>query len=486
MRRTTDGIRPMSQRLSALIVNYDSGAFARACVESLRAEWRREGQAAERLEIILLDNRSPTDQAEHLAALEADGVLVMREETYHGYGGGMNRALAVSRGEPGDVVAVLNPDTVFLPGSLRPLLRTLALHPDCGAVGPRTSVDPGGLLELPPVPLPTAREEAGAAAAHLLPAWARRRGRRRLTDSLERWTSPHPEDVEMLSGCCLLLRRDTLARLERESGHGLFDEDYPLYYEDADLCARLRALDLRLVLQGDARIVHHWSRSAGHAERFARVAGPRLERSRARWQAQNFTGLGRRLTARLEQLAGAAAEAGRLPAAHGLVELGELGAAPALTWEGSRPWVLEICLSPAFTLAAGSVGQGSSVTLPEEAWEWLFPARYFARVTDRKTGRLLGAWTFIKRGVERRLPLALGEYADLAHRRPAPGAHRSDSGLRPEQEPPGVAPGQLPAPVSLLAAASPICPPGPNNGHRHAFSHVTAPSPMPKLTIAPN
>ncbi|MDP6369593.1 MAG: glycosyltransferase [Planctomycetota bacterium] len=456
MSGTTDGNRPMPVRLSALIVNYESGALARACVDSLRGEWQREGLAPERLEIILVDNASPTDQAEHLAALEADGVRVLQESANHGYGGGMNRALAVSTGGPLDVVAVLNPDTVFLPGSLAPLLRTLALHPDCGAVGPRTSVDPAGLLELPPLPRPTAAEEAGAALAHLFPAWARRRSRRRTETARRRWTSQHPEDVEMLSGCCLFLRRDTLLQLERETGHELFDPSYPLYYEDADLCARLRSLGLRLVLQGNARIVHHWSRSAGHAQRFAEVAGPRLARSRARWQARHFKAHARHLTAYLEKLAARRAASGGSPAAHALTELGSLTAAPRLSWRGARPHVFEISLSPAFTLAAGSVGLGSSMTLPPQAWEWLFPARYFVRVTERGTSRLLGAWSFIKLDEARERPLSPAEYdapktsPASAHPTPSePLAATPDtrSALPADHEPPSPAlPGRL-APV---------------------------------------
>ena len=443
MSKPTERTLPMDPRLSALIVNYDSGDFAVTCAESLMDEWRREGQRADRLEIILVDNASPSDQSEPLARLEERGVRLVRSTTNLGYAGGVNRAFSESSGDPTDLVAVLNPDIVFLPGSLRPLLRTLALHPDCGAVAPRTTVDPDGHLQLPPVQQPTAADEAGAALAHLWPAFARLRGRRRAVRSLQRWTEHHPLDVKMLSGACLFLRRDTVEQLGM-----LMDADYPLYYEDADLCRRIRDLGLRLVLHPESHVVHHWSRSAGHAERFERVAAPRLRASQALWRARRFTAVGRFITERLERLAAKRSRCGRTRTAHRCTDLGSTEAPPRFTWERTCSWVLEVSLSPAWTLAAGNVGIGSSVAVPRSAWEWLFPARYYARVLDRHTGRLLGAWTFEKT-TEARTESVSG--AERARAVPAgiPRQHQ-----HPSLQTSVLSPAALPAAPGLIASVS--------------------------------
>ena len=42
----------MSVRLAALIVNYNSGAFAEACVASLHAGWDEAGYAREDLDVV--------------------------------------------------------------------------------------------------------------------------------------------------------------------------------------------------------------------------------------------------------------------------------------------------------------------------------------------------------------------------------------------------------------------------------------------------
>ena len=101
------------RRLSALVVNYNSGGFAAGCVESLIHEWAAEGRDPGALEVVLIDNASPQDQTSHLERCESLGARVIRSEQNHGYAGGMNRCLELTEGEATDVVAVLNPEQVI-------------------------------------------------------------------------------------------------------------------------------------------------------------------------------------------------------------------------------------------------------------------------------------------------------------------------------------------------------------------------------------
>lgn len=57
-------------------------------------------------------------------------------------------------------------------------------------------------------------------------------------------------------GMFMLFKRDTFAML------GGFDQRYFLYYEDVDLCARLRLLGYEVVLCPDAQVIHHAHRSS--------------------------------------------------------------------------------------------------------------------------------------------------------------------------------------------------------------------------------
>jgi N-acetylglucosaminyl-diphospho-decaprenol L-rhamnosyltransferase len=71
--------------------------------------------------------------------------------------------------------------------------------------------------------------------------------------------------VDWLSGACVLGRRDAL------TGVGGFDERYFLYWEDADLCRRLRARGYQVRYVPAATAIHR----VGHSSRTARAASVR-------------------------------------------------------------------------------------------------------------------------------------------------------------------------------------------------------------------
>ena len=62
--------------------------------------------------------------------------------------------------------------------------------------------------------------------------------------------------ADWVSGSCVLVRRDAFNEV---SG---FDERYFLYWEDADLCRRLRQAGWSIRFRRDARVVHAGARSS--------------------------------------------------------------------------------------------------------------------------------------------------------------------------------------------------------------------------------
>lgn len=61
---------------------------------------------------------------------------------------------------------------------------------------------------------------------------------------------------DWVAGMFMLFRREVFEKL------GGFDERYFLYYEDVDLCARLRLQGYEVALCPDAKVVHHAQRSS--------------------------------------------------------------------------------------------------------------------------------------------------------------------------------------------------------------------------------
>ncbi len=394
------------RRLSALVVNYRSGAFARACVDSLRACWSELGGAPRDLEVVVVDNASPEPQEEHLAALEAGGARVLRSRANLGYAGGMNLALAHSRGGPDDLVAFLNPDLWFPSGSLGELLAALDVRPDAGLAGPAVFLDPECCLHHPRPVMPTPRDLVHAVTADVSVTAARSYAARRSRLARAHWSAREVVDVELLSGACLFARRGALAALDT-----VFDTRYPLYFEDTDLCRRLRALGRALLFVPRARVVHHWARSSGAGGEQDPEALARYSVSR-RAYLERFHGASAR--ALIDQAEAAAAQLPperRHRPIHPLQELGACSEPPALRFARSAEFAIEVGMAPTWLLAAGVLGRGDGWTCPPSAWEWFFQGRYFVRALERESGALLGAWTFEKTTPARREPLAAASNA---------------------------------------------------------------------------
>ena len=212
--------------ISVVIVNYNAGPELRAALQSVAAEL-----AGSQWEAIVVDNAS-SDGSGAAAEDVAPEVRLIRNTENVGFARGMNQGLAASSGS---LVLLLNPDCRLTGGAVAAMSRELDRYPDCALVGPRI-LDPDGSVQ----------GNARGDPDMLTGLFGRSTFLRRLFPALAVsrrnvvGTSREPGDadgvvVDWLSGACVLARRDALA-----SVHG-FDERYFLYWEDADLCRRLRA-----------------------------------------------------------------------------------------------------------------------------------------------------------------------------------------------------------------------------------------------------
>lgn len=187
-------------------------------------------------EAIVVDNGSGDATREMLASV--DGLRVIRNDTNLGFVDACNRAARVARGE---FVVFLNNDTAVLPGWLDALTSTLKRDPRAGAVGAKLLYPDGRL------------QEAGSIIWSDGSGWNYGRG-----EDPEAPEFNYVREVDYCSGACLMVRR----RLFEEIGG--FDSRYsPAYYEDTDLCFRLRERGYRVLYQPASQVVHLEGGTAG-------------------------------------------------------------------------------------------------------------------------------------------------------------------------------------------------------------------------------
>jgi GT2 family glycosyltransferase len=179
---------------------------------------------AEPYEVILVDNGGATDR------MVPDDAEIIRNDTNIGFGPGSNQGAEYARAE---LLCFLNTDTLVEPGWLPPLLERIADEP-VGAMFP-TKLNVDGSLQ-----------EAGAFVTRDAYAYVFGEG-----EDAEDPQHNFAHDIDFGSAACMCITR------RRYETIGGFDPAYRVaYYEDADLCFRLREAGLRVVYEPRSRVTH--------------------------------------------------------------------------------------------------------------------------------------------------------------------------------------------------------------------------------------
>jgi N-acetylglucosaminyl-diphospho-decaprenol L-rhamnosyltransferase len=231
-------------RLSIVVVTYNSRADVDACLASLA----RDRPAVDH-EIVVVDNASEDGTAD-ATRQRWPAARVLDAGSNIGFAAANNLGIRQTFGE---LVLLLNPDTIVPAGALDTLVGVLDRRADAAAVGPRL-VDADGRAELSfgrmISPLAELRQK-------ILVAGQDRRVPG-LSHYVERATR-RERTVDWVSGACLLVRR-----VDAEAV-GLLDERYFMYAEDVDFCAALRARGRNVLFAPGAVVTHRRGRSAATA-----------------------------------------------------------------------------------------------------------------------------------------------------------------------------------------------------------------------------
>lgn len=240
--------------IAAILVNYNAGAELARALRSIADE-----MAGHAWEAVVVDNASTDGSAASVGAF-APAARLVQNSANRGFASGVNQGLAASRAP---FVLIMNPDCRLVAGAIPSLLGVLDADPDCAIAGPRI-LNPDGSLQGSARGDPDmmtglfGRTTALRKLAPFLPVAKRNVV---VDDAIRR--GQDSVVVDWLSGACMLARRDALDEV-----HG-FDERYFLYWEDADLCRRLRARGYRVRYVPGATAIHRVGQSSRTARAFA-------------------------------------------------------------------------------------------------------------------------------------------------------------------------------------------------------------------------
>jgi hypothetical protein len=239
--------------LSICIVNYQARDNLHNCMRSIISN-PPEGE----YEVIVVDNGS-SDGTGDMLRVEFPQVILIQNTSNLGFTVPMNQALRRAKGQ---LLMLLNPDTLVHPRAFDRLIAFMQEHPQVGICGPKVLNMDGSLQA------PCRRGESRPWAVisyflrlnRLFPKSKFFGGY--LMNYMDEDTS---HEVAGVAGSCMLVRREVVDQI------GYLDERFFAYQEDADYCFQARQAGWQVYYVPEAQVTHFGGEGGSHVQPYRSI-----------------------------------------------------------------------------------------------------------------------------------------------------------------------------------------------------------------------
>lgn len=216
-------------KTSIVIVTFNSGRYIKKCIDSIKLSRH------ERYEVIIVDNASEDNTLE-IVINNFPSVKLLKSAKNLGFAGGVNLGLKEARG---DVIVLLNPDTIVTNNWLKELINPLEdqsagvtgskiLYPD-----KKTIQSAGGYID------------NNGLTHHY--GYREKDSKRFNTE----------KQVDYVTGASMAFRKELINEI------GYFDPEYfPAYYEETDFCYRVKKKGYKIIYVPRSAVIHLESKSS--------------------------------------------------------------------------------------------------------------------------------------------------------------------------------------------------------------------------------
>lgn len=230
-------------KLSIIIVAWNVRDVLSDCLNSIT-----QSLAAFPYEIIVVDNASTDGTADHIKN-KFPAVRLVENKANQGFAAANNQGAAIANGQ---YLLILNPDTILFDHTLSKMVDFMDSNPAIAMCGPHILNEDKSLQK----------------SVRNFPSW--RGAFYRYTvlkymglfkSHFTRWHNRQFDydkqaDVEQIIGAAMLIRKEIFEKI------GRFDERFFMYYEEVDLCKRLKDCGFRVVYCPDIQLIHLGGKSA--------------------------------------------------------------------------------------------------------------------------------------------------------------------------------------------------------------------------------
>lgn len=231
-------------KISIIIVSWNVRKELLDCLNSIK-----ENPPSFEYEVIIVDNASTDGTSEALQENFPQTRLIVNSKNA-GFAAANNIGIKKSRGE---YILLLNPDTIVLPHSLDILINFMDTNKDVGVCGAKL-LNTDGSSQESIRGIPTFRS---ALHRHTAFKYLYIFG-----GMYKKWAMKDNEydrqmDVDQVMGAALMTRKSILEQV------GPMDEQFFMYYEEVDLCYRIKKAGWRVVYVPESKITHIGGCSSG-------------------------------------------------------------------------------------------------------------------------------------------------------------------------------------------------------------------------------
>jgi GT2 family glycosyltransferase len=229
--------------LSIIIVSWNVKGYLKQCLASILAHVKDVSY-----EIFVVDNHSSDGSAEMVKKEFPQAALIGNPENY-GFARANNKALIKARGR---YILFLNPDTELIDNALKAIVDFMDAHPDASGMAPRLVYEDRTLQ-------PNCRHFPTLAAdlwesLYLNVLFPKSMIFNRYL--MGGWAHESVREVDQPYGACLLFRKEVIDKT------GLMDERFFMYYDEVDLCYRVKKDGGKILFTPDITIIHHANKSS--------------------------------------------------------------------------------------------------------------------------------------------------------------------------------------------------------------------------------
>lgn len=237
--------------VSIIIVNYKVKQQLFACIQSIV-----DSSPKTSYEIIVVDNDEK--KIIHHDLQRKFSVVKYIPNENKGFGQGNNRGAQEAQGE---YLFFLNPDTKIFSHTIDKLVAFLQKNKNAAAVSPllhdmKGKVYQQGSLELTPF-------HSLFTLSFLNKLWPNNPVSKKYY--LSAWNKKTVKEVDVVPGTAFLIRKEIFKKV------GGFDEKFFLFFEEFDLCKRIKKLGYKLFITPESNVNHFWGASTGKKENIQEI-----------------------------------------------------------------------------------------------------------------------------------------------------------------------------------------------------------------------